>query len=510
MRIELNEEFKKAFYLMENTKENVFITGKAGTGKSTLLSYFKKNTRKDTVILAPTGIAALNVGGQTIHSFFGFGPDITEDKIKPAKGFKLKLLKNLNTVVVDEISMVRADLLDYMDIYLRETLNRKEPFGNLQMIFIGDLYQLPPVVTKEEKEIFNDKYSSPYFFDSFVFKNMKLQFVELEKVYRQKDEKFISILNRIRNNTVTEEDLSELNLRVGKKPKNENYLIYITPLNKTVKEINEEKLNSLKTKIHTFQAEVSGDFNYDAPADETLALAEGAQVMFLNNDPGKRWVNGTLGIVIGFDINEEGEKTVAVELENGEIVEVEPYKWELFKYKYDEENKKIETETVGEFTQIPLKLAWAVTIHKSQGKTFDKVLIDLQTGTFAHGQAYVALSRCTSLEGIFLKTPVKKQHIIMDRRIINFLTSYKYEISEQEMPKEMKEEIITQAIENSKKLEITYLKPNDEKSKRIIKPIKIETIDFKGKKIKGITAYCEMRNEERFFKIERILEIKLV
>lgn len=508
--IELNEEFKKAFHLMENTNENVFITGKAGTGKSTLLSYFKTNTRKKAVFLAPTGIAALNIGGQTIHSFFGFGPDITEDKIKEIKDRRLKLFKSLNTIVIDEISMVRADLLDYIDIFLRKNLAKNTPFASVQIIIIGDLYQLPPVVTKDEKEIFKDKYKSPYFFDSNAFKKTNFHFIELEKIYRQKDQNFIKILNKIRNNTIEDKDLCVLNERVGKIPKDENYLVYLTPLNKKVKEINEEKLDLLKTEKHIFKAEIFGDFIYDAPVEETLLLAEGAQVMFLNNDPQKRWVNGTLGIVLDFDINEDGEKTVMVELENGETVEVGPYTWEIFKYKYDDKTKKIETETVGEFTQIPLKLAWAVTVHKSQGKTFDKVMIDLSTGTFAHGQTYVALSRCTSLEGIFLKHPIQKKHILMDRRIVNFLTSYRYEISEKETPFNIKEEIIKKAIEESKKLEIVYLKTNDEKSKRTIKPIKIETIDFNGKKIKGLTAHCEMRNEERFFKIERIIEIKLV
>jgi len=508
--IEITSEFEKSLDLMENTNKNIFITGRAGTGKSTLLFYFKKTTKKKAVFLAPTGVSALNIGGQTIHSFFRFGPDITEDKIEKVSKWRIKLYKSLETIVIDEISMVRADLLDYIDIFLRKNLEKNNPFAGIQMIFIGDLYQLPPVVKSDQVKIFKDKYQSEYFFDSNVFKKIDIEFIELEKIYRQKDKLFIEILNRIRNNTVTDPDIKEINKRVVNKINDdEKYIVYLTPLNRTVKEINEQKLLALKKKIIPFKSIVNGDFNLDdLPSDDILKLARGAQVMFLNNDSEGRWVNGTLGSVIDFSTNDDLEETVIVELEDGEIVEVEPYKWELFKYRYDEETKKIKTEVTGEFIQIPLKLAWAITIHKSQGKTFNKVFIDLKSGTFAHGQAYVAFSRCTNLNGIYLKHPIEKKHIIMDRKVVNFITSYRYALSEKESPYEIKEEIIKDAIKRKIKLNITYLKPNDEKSVRTIIPIKIEEIVFNSKKIKGVTAYCELRNEERFFKIDRILDIK--
>lgn len=508
MNIEKNPEFEKAFDIMEYSYDNLFLTGRAGTGKSTLLSYFKEKTSKKIVVLAPTGVAALNVGGQTIHSFFRFKPDITEDKIKKLSDRAVNIYKKLDTIVIDEISMVRADLLDYIDIFLRRNLGKNTPFAGIQMIFIGDLYQLPPVVKNDEKEIFSERYKSHYFFDADVFKKLEFKFIELEKVYRQSDEDFIHILNKIRNNTITDDDLYTLNKRIGERPDDEKYMVYLTPLNKAAKEINEKKLSELKTDIHIFNAITDGNFKEtDFPTDEELRLAKGAQVMLLNNDSSGRWVNGTIGIIIDFDISDDGEDVVIIEKEDGEIVEVKPHKWEMFKYTYDEKKKKIGTETTGSFTQFPLRLAWAITIHKSQGKTFEKVLIDISSGVFAHGQTYVALSRCKSLEGIYLKSPLKKQHIIMDRRIINFLTEYQYDMSEKEIPLSIKTDIIHNAIENGAELEITYLKTSDEKSKRIIKPIAFETVSFGGKKIYGLKAFCHKRNEERFFKIERILEI---
>jgi len=508
--IEFNSDFKKAIDLIENSKKNVFITGKAGTGKSTLLSYFKKTTKKKAVFLAPTGVSALNIGGQTLHSFFRFGPDITEDKIEKVNDWRLKIYKKIETIVIDEISMLRADILDYVDIFLRKNLNKNIPFAGIQMIFIGDLYQLPPVVKSDQIKIFKDKYNSEYFFDSNSFKSIDFEFIELEKIYRQKDDRFIEILNRIRNNTVTDSDIKELNKRVVKEiNEDEKYMIYLTPLNKTAKEINEKKLISLNKKIYSFKSIIKGDFRIeDLPADDVLKLAKGAQVMFLNNDVEGRWVNGTLGTVIDFSIDNNLEKIITVELENGEIVHVKPHKWEVFRYIYDETTKKIKTETIGQFIQFPLKLAWAITIHKSQGKTFNRVFIDLRSGTFAHGQAYVAFSRCTTLKGIHLKHPIDKKHIIMDRRIINFITSYKYKLSQKEITYNIKEEIIKEAIEKKSKLTITYLKTNGEKTLRIIIPIKMEEIEFKNKKINGLTAYCELRNDKRFFKIDRIIDIR--
>lgn len=510
MQIELNNQFKEALNLIENTNHNVFITGKAGTGKSTLLRYFKEVTKKKVVVLAPTGIAAINIGGQTVHSFFRFKPDITYDKIKKLDSNKIKIYEKLDTIVIDEISMLRADLLDYIDFFLRKNLNSNEPFAGKQMVFIGDLYQLPPVVTSDEEKIFSDRYKSQYFFDSDAFKQLSIKFIELETVYRQKDEVFLNILNKIRNNSIEDDDLEILNKRVLK-PKNEDYLVYLTTINKKAKEINDEKLKALNKKILEFDYDVSGEFEREYfPADTVLFLSEDAQVMFLNNDLHGRWVNGTVGKVIGFEVDEDGNDIVVVEKEDGDIVEVKKHTWEIFKYIYNEDNKKIETKTIGSFSQIPLKLSWAVTIHKSQGKTFEKIFIDLSRSMFAHGQLYVALSRARSLSGIFLSQRVKKHHIIMDRKIVNFLTSYKYKISEDNMPFESKKHIIEQAIKNNEELDIVYLKPNNEKSKRKIKPLRFEQIEYANKKIDGFIAYCYKKNDERFFKIERILEIKKI
>jgi len=510
IKIELNEQFQNALDLMENTRKNIFITGKAGVGKSTLLNYFRERTKKEIAVLAPTGVSALNIQGETIHSFFGFKPDITSDKIKKLSERKSKIYKKIDSIVIDEISMVRADLLDYIDIFLRKNTGKQMAFGGIQMIFIGDLYQLPPVVKGIERDIFKTLYPSPYFFDSNIFKRIEIEFIELEKIYRQKDERFINILNAIRNNTIKEEQISELNRRVGAKIKDENYLVYLTPLNKEAKRINDEKLLSLNKEIKIFSARVEGNFDANSyPCDEELKVCEGCQIMFLNNDSQGRWVNGTLGIVKGFDFDEDTqEESIIVEKEDKEIVEVLPYSWEIFHYKFDEKNQKLTTQTVGIFRQHPLKLAWAVTIHKSQGKTYKNVSIDLKNGIFAPGQTYVALSRCISLDGISLKVPVKKSHILTDWRIVKFLTELQYKISEKEIPINKKEEIIEKAIEKGEKIEIVYLKKKDEKSARLIKPLSIEECEYKGYAFRGLRAYCYERKEERVFRLERILKLK--
>jgi len=512
-QIELNEQFKKALDIMENTNKNVFITGKAGTGKSTLLGYFRNITRKNIVVLAPTGVAAINVQGETIHSFFGFKPDITLQKIKKIGDKKARIFKKIDAIIIDEISMVRADLLDCIDKFLR--LNGKSsrlPFGGIQMIFIGDLYQLPPVVTGKEKEIFKIQYKSPYFFDANVFKNLSIEFIELEKIYRQKDETFIKLLNSIRNNSITEEDLSILNSRVGAKFQNEKsgYTVYLTTLNKIATEINIKELHKLKEQIHTYQAEIRGNFDKASyPTDYNLSLAIGAQVMLLNNDPHGRWVNGSIGKIVNIK-HRKNNDIIIVKLSDNRIEEVLPFRWEIFHFYFNETTHTIETETVGSFTQYPIRLAWAITIHKSQGKTFDRVIIDLSRGAFAQGQVYVALSRCTSLGGIVLTRPVKKSYLFMDWRIVHFLTEHQYKLSERDMPLSEKINIIKDAINKNLKLEILYLKTNDEKSRRIIKPYMVGEKIYMDKPFLGVEAYCFKRNEDRVFRLDRILEMKIV
>ncbi len=511
--IEFNEQFKKALDLMENTNQNVFVTGKAGTGKSTLLAYFREITKKKIVVLAPTGVAALNVQGETIHSFFKFKPDVTIQTIKKLKTTDARIYKELDTIVIDEISMVRADLLDCVDYFLKiNGKNSSLPFGGIQMVFIGDLYQLPPVVTAKEKKIFSEHYPSAYFFDAKVFKNLAIKFVELEKVYRQKDEDFIALLNRIRNNSVTDEDLKVLNNRVGGQLLSEeaNFVVYLTTINEKAYQINNEFLEKLPGKTFQWTAEVTGEFDRNSfPADPVLSIKKDAQVMMLNNDLKGRWVNGSLGRVVKVKYDKrEGCDLIGIQLQDGSKVYVRPYTWEVFHFKYNEKTKTIESETIGVFTQYPMKLAWAITIHKSQGKTFDRVIIDVGRGTFAGGQVYVALSRCTSLEGISLVKPIKKQHIFTDWKIVKFLTNFQYQLSEKEISLERKIKIINDAIARNLVLEIVYLKPNDEKSRRGVMPIEIGEYYFQNRKFLGLKAFCKTRNEIRIFRIDRILKLE--
>ncbi len=425
--IEINGQFQKALDAMESGK-NIFITGKAGTGKSTLLNHFRKNTKLKIAVLAPTGVAALNVEGETIHSFFRFKPDVTADKIKKIKGSGSRIYKELDAIVIDEISMVRADLLDYVDKFLRLNAGSAgDPFGGVQMVLIGDLYQLPPVVTSKEREIFQTRYESPYFFDSLVYRDHPMEMIELEKIYRQKDQDFIELLNAIRNNTVTEGHLRALNARVGAKlptAKDDGFAVHLTPTNAMASELNLERMSVLAAPIRAYSARISGKFESRAyPADETLQVAVEAQVMLLNNDSAGRWVNGTLGQVEAIAEDEEnGEDVIWVRLSNGSLEEVRPHAWDIFHFTFNSDTQLIETETLGAFRQYPLKLAWAVTIHKSQGKTFERVAIDMGRGAFAHGQTYVALSRCTTLEGMTLVKPLQKRDIWTDSRIVRFMT----------------------------------------------------------------------------------------
>lgn len=513
--IEINGQFQKALDGIESRK-NLFITGKAGTGKSTLLNYFRHHTQCKVVVLAPTGVAALNVQGETIHSFFGFKPDITADKIKKLKGKRSQLYKEIDAIIIDEISMVRADLLDHVDHFLR--LNGRSsrlPFGGAQMILIGDLYQLPPVVTSKEKVIFETHYQSPYFFDSRVFHNHPMEMIELEKIYRQKDQHFIDLLNAIRNNTVTDDQLKILNSRVGTRISNAkatDYTVHLTPTNAMASEINADHLNRLNEAVRAYPARISGRFEQSAyPANDNLQLAAGAQVMLLNNDSYNRWVNGTLGRVESIEHdNKTGEDIIQVRLSNGNVESIQPYAWDIFHFTFNDRTQSIETETLGSFRQYPLKLAWAVTIHKSQGKTFDRVVIDMERGAFAHGQTYVALSRCTSMEGITLVKPVQKSHIWTDWRIVRFMTRHQYDDSEQKLPLDRKLEMIQKAIEEETLLDIVYLKASDDKTRRTIIPHEVGRMEYEGKPFTGLQAYCLKRRNERVFRVDRILEMKRV
>ncbi len=511
--IEINEEFKKAFDIAENSNRNVFITGKAGTGKSTFLNYFRENTNKEIAVLAPTGVAAVNIKGQTIHSFFNFKPDITIQKVKEIKPKNLRLYKKIHTIVIDEVSMVRADLLDCVDRFLRlHGKNKNKPFGGVQMIFIGDLYQLPPVVTSKEKDIFKEFYKTPYFFDANVFNDCELYFIEFEKVYRQSDYFFIEILNAIRNGTITESAINQLNQRVIPDfiPSKDEFYIYLTTTNKMAADINHEKLSKIKGREFIYHGYLEGEFSEaDLPTSEKLFIKINAQVMLLNNDPLGRWINGDIGKIINIETRRTEPDIIFIELTNGEVVEVTPFKWEMYQFYFDSKKKKILIEVVGQFTQYPIKLAWAITIHKSQGLTFDKVILDLGKGTFSHGQLYVALSRCKSLEGLILKKPVSKKHIFLDRRIIKFLTQFQYNYVAKILPVEEKISMINNAIINKKALEITYLKSTDQKTKRLIYPLSVGHMEYGNKTFLGLKAFCSLRGEERNFNVEKIIDIKI-
>ncbi len=401
------------------------MTGNAGTGKSTLLDHFRNNTGKNTAVVAPTGVAALNVKGETIHSFFGFPPNVTPERAsQEAKhSKKIKVFTNLDVLIIDEISMVRADLLDSVDSFLRTIRKNNLVFGGVRVVMVGDLHQLPPVVTAQEKQALESIYETPYFFSSKTFSRLfdglysQLKFVELQTIYRQSEKKFIAILNRIRNNQTTEEDLAVINDRLlGEGDCVDNYII-LTTINDQADKINQARLDEIDGPTYSFHAVRTGDFSYQqAPAADAVFLKTGARVMLLNNDPQDRWINGTIGTLFRAENN-----LAYVKLDGGEVEKVEPVTWTSYKTIFNQESSVLETKEVGSFKQIPLRLAWAITIHKSQGKTFDKVVIDFGRGAFAHGQTYVALSRCTSLSGLRMIRPLTRQSIIMDSRVLNFL-----------------------------------------------------------------------------------------
>lgn len=512
--IEFNEQFTKALHLLQHGSHNVFVTGKAGTGKSTLLRYFRAHTSKKIVVLAPTGVAALNVGGETIHSFFRFKPGTTPDKVRRARKKEAEIYRELSAIVIDEASMVRADLMDCVDAFMR--LNGREPgkpFGGAQLILFGDLYQLPPVVTSAEREVFSTYYPGPYFFNSKVIVEAKIEYLELEKIYRQKDKGFIEILNAIRNNRVSPAQLAQLNRRVGADVETggRGLIVRLLTTNADAAEINNERLRGIDGRSHIYKAETSGQFTRDAyPADEELHLKAGAQVMMLNNDPDGRWVNGTMAAVQDIMKGPPGKPDIIhVRLADGSVEQVEPHAWELFHFTYDPEAKKIKTETAGVFTQYPLKLAWGITIHKSQGKTFERAVIDLGRRAFAAGQTYVALSRCTALEGLSLARAVRPGDVMTDWRIVRYVTGHQYKTSDQAMPLEEKIELIERAIKDSRCLEMTYLTATDEKSRRTVRPLSVGDRKYNTVTFKGLEAHCLKRGEKRMFRVDRILELKV-
>lgn len=426
-----NPEFQNALRLIQYTRQSVFLTGKAGTGKSTFLKHVCKVTKKKYVVLAPTGIAAINAGGSTLHSFFKlpFHPLLPDDP--NFQGKKLhdtlkyssdhrKLIQNIELVIIDEISMVRADIIDFIDKVLRiYSRNMREPFGGKQVLLVGDIFQLEPVVKTDEREIISRFYPNPYFFSARVFQEMELVAIELTKVYRQTDKVFVGVLDRIRTNTAGSADLQLLNTRCNApihKGENDMYITLATRRD-TVDHINEQKLAELPGKAVKLQGEIHGEFPENSlPTLMELIVKPGAQVIFIKNDQEKRWVNGTIGTISG--LSDDGIMYVVTE--DGKEFDVHKESWSNVRYRYNETEKKIEEEELGTFIQYPIRLAWAITVHKSQGLTFSRAIIDFSGGVFAGGQTYVALSRCTSLEGIQLKREITRADIFVRPEIVSF------------------------------------------------------------------------------------------
>lgn len=491
-----NFELDVARFIVEKTDMSLFLTGKAGTGKTTFLREVVRYTKKKCIVLAPTGIAAVNAGAMTIHSFFQFGlGPFVQGVIEPKSDFrinksKLELIRHLQLLIIDEVSMVRADLMDHIDVELRRIRRNSKPFGGVQLLMIGDLQQLPPIAHGGEDELLRQYYKTLYFFSSAALKSMKYSCIELKTVYRQTDRHFIDILNHARDCTLTSQDISDLNARYipGFSPKPEDGYIRLMTHNRQVDYVNAAEMEKLDSKPYTFVAAVTGTFPEESyPTADSLTLKKGAQVMFIKNDPERRFINGTLGEVKSIDKN-----SIAVRLaESGMIIDVEPVEWQNIRYQFDEESKEISSKQIGRFKQYPLKAAWAITVHKSQGLTFDKAIIDVHAA-FSPGQAYVALSRCRTLDGLVLSSPVSASVFMRDNAVdayMNYISrpveelafSSCYEYFEYEKKPEPED------VAPVKKVKVNKEKPKKEK--------KEELRDDTGKKLSTFECSYKLYNQ---------------
>ena len=419
-----NKQQVMAFELIANTNSGFFLTGRAGTGKTTFLRNVQKMVDKQFITLAPTGVAAILAGGDTIHSFFGLPMDVcTPGTMGKMSEARILTLIHTDTIIIDEVSMVRCDIIDAIDYTMRKTLRSSLPFGGKQVIFVGDMFQLPPVLKRgAEGELMNDLYHTDdcFFYKADVIKRMRLVKIEFQKVYRQEDQDFLRILENVRLNKTTPENLMHLNERVCQPTKEDGMVITLASLNRTADSINQKRLAEIQAEEYTYEGTVTGKFEEKRfPVDLTLKLKVGAQVMFTRNDQQKRWVNGTIGTVTKLSKDE-----IQVTTDGGSIYVVPNCSWESYSYEYDKEARKMKKELMGTFTQYPLRLAWAITVHKSQGMTFDKLFLDLSRGMFAAGQLYVALSRVRSLDGLFLSRPIIPQYAHTSREVLAYASGY--------------------------------------------------------------------------------------